>query len=101
MRFPVFASGGAPFPGAPDALGGPVRCGGGEATPGDIVVADEEGIVVVPAARARHRTGHAVSEVVRPPSARPFALVGLPPAVGRRPRSACLQRGGLSKALRC
>jgi regulator of RNase E activity RraA len=56
MRFPVFARGVVPFPGAKDALGvlgGPVRCGGVEVTPGDIVVADEEGIVVVPAARAR------------------------------------------------
>lgn len=56
MRFPVFARGVVPFPGAKDAvgvLGGPVRCGGVEVAPGDIVVADEEGIVVVPAGRAR------------------------------------------------
>ncbi|MBI3628992.1 MAG: RraA family protein [Candidatus Rokubacteria bacterium] len=56
MRFPLFARGVVPFPGAKDALGvlgGPVRCGGVEVTPGDIVVADEEGIVVVSAARAR------------------------------------------------
>ncbi len=56
MRFPVFARGVVPFPGAKDALGvlgGPVRCGGVEVAPGDVVVADEEGIVVVPAARAR------------------------------------------------
>lgn len=56
MRFPVFARGVVPFPGAKEAvgvLGGPVRCGGVEVTPGDVVVADEEGIVVVPAARAR------------------------------------------------
>jgi regulator of RNase E activity RraA len=56
MRFPVFARGVLPFPGVKDAVGvlnGPVRCGGVEVTPGDIVVADEEGIVVVPASRAR------------------------------------------------
>ena len=33
-------------------LNGPVRCGGVQVEPGDIVVADEEGIVVVPAALA-------------------------------------------------
>ena len=54
-RFPVFARGVIPIPGAKDAvgvLGGPVRCGGVQVAPGDVVVADEEGIVVVPAGRA-------------------------------------------------
>jgi len=54
-RFPVFARGVMPFPGAKDAIGvlnGPVRCGGVEVRPGDIVVADEEGVVVVPGERA-------------------------------------------------
>lgn len=53
-RFPVFARGVIPIPGtksAADVLNGPVRCGGVDVAPGDIVVADEEGIVVVPAAR--------------------------------------------------
>jgi regulator of RNase E activity RraA len=53
--FPVFARGVSPIPGAKDAVGvlwGPVRCGGVPVSPGDVVVADEEGIVVVPAARA-------------------------------------------------
>ena len=54
-RFPVFARGVIPFPGARDAVGvlnGLIRCGGVDVRPGDIVVADEEGIVVVPSARA-------------------------------------------------
>lgn len=54
-RFPVFARGVIPIPGAKEALGvlnGPIRCGGVEVCPGDIVVADEEGIVVVPVDRA-------------------------------------------------
>jgi 4-hydroxy-4-methyl-2-oxoglutarate aldolase len=53
--FPVFARGVIPIPGVRDALGvlnGPVRCGGVDVAPGDVVVADEEGIVVLPAARA-------------------------------------------------
>lgn len=53
-RFPVFARGVIPIPGAKDAVGvlnGPVRCGGVEVAPGDLVVADEEGIVAVPQAR--------------------------------------------------
>lgn len=51
-RFPVFARGVIPIPGAKEAIGvlnGPVRCGGVLVSPGDIVIADEEGIVVVPA----------------------------------------------------
>lgn len=54
--FPVFARGVVPYPGGKDAIGvlnGPVCCGGVIVHPGDIVIADEEGIVVVPAARAR------------------------------------------------
>lgn len=53
IGFPVFARGVSPIPGGKDViqpLNSPVRCGGVEVGPGDIVVADEEGIVVVPAA---------------------------------------------------
>lgn len=53
-RFPVFARGVIPIPGGKRELGvlnGPVCCGGVRVAPGDMVVADEEGIVVVPAAR--------------------------------------------------
>jgi len=54
-RFPIFGRGVVPIPGAKEQLGTlneTVRCGGVEVAPGDIVVADEEGIVVVPKARA-------------------------------------------------
>jgi 4-hydroxy-4-methyl-2-oxoglutarate aldolase len=53
--FPVLARGVIPIPGAKDtlgALGGPVRVGGVEVRPGDVVVGDEEGVVVVPVDRA-------------------------------------------------
>ena len=53
-RFPVFARGVIPIPGGKDAIGAldaPIRCGGVNVEPGDIVVADEEGIVVVPGPR--------------------------------------------------
>jgi 4-hydroxy-4-methyl-2-oxoglutarate aldolase len=61
--FPILARGVIPIPGAKDtlgALGGPVRVGGVEVQPGDLVVGDEEGVVVVPAARAA-----AILEVAR------------------------------------
>lgn len=54
-RFPVFGRGVIPIPGTKKIvapLGGRVRCGGVEVEAGDVVVADEEGVVVVPAARA-------------------------------------------------
>ena len=50
-RFPLFARGVIPIPGGKDVIGAlnaPVRCGGVLVGPGDVVVADEEGIVVVP-----------------------------------------------------
>lgn len=53
--FPVFARGVIPIPGAKDvlgSLGATVHCGGVDVAPGDIVIADEEGIIVVPAARS-------------------------------------------------
>lgn len=53
-RFPVFARGVIPIPGGKDileAINSPVRCGGVQVSPGDVVVADEEGIVVVPVSR--------------------------------------------------
>jgi regulator of RNase E activity RraA len=54
-RFPVFARGVIPKPGTKNEVapwGGPVRCGGAVVHAGDIVVADEEGVVAVPADRA-------------------------------------------------
>jgi len=54
-RFPVFARGVIPIPGAKSVvrpLGEPVMCGGVRVEAGDIVVADEEGVVAVPAARS-------------------------------------------------
>jgi 4-hydroxy-4-methyl-2-oxoglutarate aldolase len=53
-KFPVFARGVIPVPGGKnqiDALNGPIRCGGVQVSPGDMVIADEEGIVIIPASR--------------------------------------------------
>ncbi len=53
--FPVFARGIVPKPGGKNAIGvlnGAVHCGGVAVSPGDIVVADEEGIAVLPHDRA-------------------------------------------------
>lgn len=55
LRFPVFARGVIPIPGGKETLGvlgGPVRCGGVHVEAGDIVVADEEGVVVVPSSQS-------------------------------------------------
>ena len=54
LRFPVFARGVMPIPGGKeklDVIDGPVTCGGVAVSPGDMVIADEEGIVVVPVAQ--------------------------------------------------
>ncbi|MGW7385136.1 RraA family protein [Streptomyces sp. NPDC054794] len=51
MRFPVFARGVIPIPGDKKAvrpLNERVRCGGVRVGAGDVVAADEEGVVVVP-----------------------------------------------------
>ena len=51
-EFAVFARGLSPVPGKKQALGTlnqPITCGGVQVNPGDMVVADEEGIAVIPA----------------------------------------------------
>lgn len=53
--FPLFARGVSPIPGAkegPGEINGTITCGGVTVHPGDVIVADEEGIVVVPRAQA-------------------------------------------------
>jgi 4-hydroxy-4-methyl-2-oxoglutarate aldolase len=53
--FPIFGRGVIPIPGKRGkngVLNGPVTCGGVAVAPGDMVIADEEGIVVLQAARA-------------------------------------------------
>jgi regulator of RNase E activity RraA len=62
MRFPVFARGVMPVPGGKNVvepLNEPVQCGGVTVAAGDVVVADEEGIVVVPVARREQVLGEA------------------------------------------
>ncbi len=54
LRFPVFARGVIPIPGGKtwlEPMNVEIRCGGVAVHPGDVVVADEDGVVVVPAAR--------------------------------------------------
>jgi regulator of RNase E activity RraA len=53
--FPVFARGASPIPakrGGAGDMNATIRCGGVVVNPGDVVVADEEGAVVVPRAQA-------------------------------------------------
>lgn len=55
-QFPVFARGVVPKPGAKKCispLNQPINCGGVRVNAGDIIVADEEGIAVIPKAEAQ------------------------------------------------
>lgn len=56
LGFPVFARGLSPIPGGkkgPGVLEGEVTCGGVRVSPGDVIVGDEEGLVVLPRAGAQ------------------------------------------------
>lgn len=56
MRFPVFARGVIPIPAAkrvPGSLRTTIQCGGVSVSQDDVVVADEEGIIVVPGVQAQ------------------------------------------------
>jgi regulator of RNase E activity RraA len=64
---PVFARGTTPMAGSAvsrTALRGRVRCGGVDVTPGDIVFADDDGVVIAPAQRLRDALGTA-EEIAR------------------------------------
>jgi regulator of RNase E activity RraA len=66
--FTVFARGVIPIPGTKELigdLGGTVRCGGVDVHPGDLVVADEEGIVVVPAAQQAEALAEARAKLAK------------------------------------
>jgi regulator of RNase E activity RraA len=68
LRFPVFARGVIPIPGAKAAvepLNVTVHCGGVSVSAGDVVVADEDGVVVVPAGRANRVLEDARAKVDR------------------------------------
>ncbi len=56
MEFPVYARGSFPKPAAKRKLGTlqqTIRCGGVEVNNGDIVIADEDGVAVIPALEAK------------------------------------------------
>lgn len=71
--FRVLARGVIPIPGGkdgPGVLNGPITCGGVQVEPGDVVVGDEEGIVVVPHARAAEVLRAAVAKAAKDASER-------------------------------
>jgi regulator of RNase E activity RraA len=66
--FPVFARGIIPIPGTKKklgTLGEPARVGGVLIHPGDIVVADEDGVVVTPSAKAADTLSGAQSKLAK------------------------------------
>ena len=70
LGLPVFARGTIPMSGstvARTALREPVRCGGVEVAPGDVVFADDDGIVIAPPERleAALETGEAIGRAER------------------------------------
>ena len=55
MEFPVYATGsnpGGPYKEGPGEINVPISCGGVDVRPGDIIVGDADGIVVIPPADA-------------------------------------------------
>jgi 4-hydroxy-4-methyl-2-oxoglutarate aldolase len=68
LGFPVFARGVIPIPGGKkvvEPLNAEVRCAGVTVNAGDIVVADEEGVVVVPSARVQETLSAARTKLAK------------------------------------
>jgi 4-hydroxy-4-methyl-2-oxoglutarate aldolase len=82
MRFPTFAAGihCADSLGRidVDAVGVPIRCGGVEVAPGDLVLGDHDGVVVVPSARAEEAIGLAEEKVAGENRVRERLAEGMP-----------------------
>lgn len=84
LGFPTFSTGFSPA----DSLGrdevvehgGPIRCGGAEVRPGDLVVADDDGVVVVPAELEERVLEHALAKVEGEGDMRGELAAGLPVA---------------------
>ncbi|WP_141731945.1 RraA family protein [Oligoflexus tunisiensis] len=67
-EFPVLGRGVRPLPGGKNSIEGlnvTVRCGGVEVAPGDMVVADEEGVVVIPEERCDDILQRAVTKAAK------------------------------------
>lgn len=67
-EFPVFGRGVSPIPGGKNSIDGlnvTARCGGVDVAPGDMVVADEEGVVVIPAGRCDEVLQRAVAKAAK------------------------------------
>ena len=94
--FPVFARGVSPIPGrqdGPGEIGGPITCGGVRVNPGDVVVADEEGIVVVPRTRAETVLKNARARAAHGRGGEPAGVgAQAPRAGGEHPARARLSR---------
>jgi len=55
LKFPVFVRGVVPVPGGKRIVtpkNQPIQCGGATVSPGDIVIADEDGVVVLPSGKS-------------------------------------------------
>jgi len=61
-----------------DAVGVPITCGGVEVAPGDLVLGDHDGVVVVPAALAEEAVGLAEEKVVGENLVREKLAEGMP-----------------------
>ena len=91
--FPVFARGASPIPakrGGGGDMNATIRCGGVVVNPGDVVVADEEGVVVVPRAQAMDVLAKVQARVATDSAMTPR---GLGKAPSRRRRGRALRQG--------
>lgn len=98
LQFPICARGLAAFSPPKDRVGEinvPVSCGGVVVSPGDLVVGDEEGVVVVPQAEAREVLA-AVGGYAGPKALEDYNLADLERGVDERRRyfERALERAG-------
>jgi len=79
IEFPVFARAilpAGPFKDSPGAINVPVSCAGVAVQPGDIIVGDADGVVVVPQAHAADVLAKAQAAVVKEQTMRERILKG-------------------------
>jgi regulator of RNase E activity RraA len=89
LKFPVFARGACasgPLKDGTGEVGYPIACGGVVCAPGDVVLADGDGVVIVPIADAVSVLRHAESIAVWEQERRAELIAQLPDRAGPEPR---------------
>ena len=96
LMFPVFSRGATPTSTRgrliPAALNVPIQCGGVQVVPGDIIIGDDDGVVVIPREKAAEVAEKGIEEETLEGYSRKMLLAGRPLGESYPPRKEWIQK---------